>query len=167
MACSLSHSYPPFFCCSGTRQPSGHENRYGRPCELLCQYFSMSSLGDKLSLPSTMRPTIVASLRMHCLQAIFLSILEASSLACKRDLIMAEVYHRLWYILIIIPTLQCAVNLRERRQSFVSAVSGHIMATVLGEFSLSNRAFGIRRDNCWKTLRMQTTSSSIQSRIAS
>ena len=94
-------------------------------------YSSMPSLGVKRSLPLIMRPTIVASLRMHCLLAIFLSILEASSLACERDLIMAEVYHKLWYILTIISTLQCVVNLREQKQSFVSAVSGHLMAGAL------------------------------------
>ena len=97
----------------------------------------------------------------------------------ERDLIMAEVYRRLWYILIIIPTLQYVVNLREQRQFFVSVVSGHIMpgaltglssnwsaqkiveaviqnlmvllAVVLGGFSPSN---GNRRDNCKTRLRL-------------
>ena len=72
--------------------------------------------------------------------------------------------------------MQYAVNLREQRQFFVSMVSGHIMAGALtglslnwsaqkivkavtqnwmmllaavpGGFSLSNRTFGNRRDNC-------------------
>ena len=146
-------------------------------------------------MPLIMRPTTVALLRMHCLLAIFLSILEASSLTCERDLITVEVYHKLWYTLIIIPTLQYVANLREQRQSFVSVVSGHIMAgalmglssnwsvqkiaeaviqnwmvllaAALGEFSLSNRTFRNRRDNC-KRLRLQTTSlSCTQSSIVS
>ena len=120
-----------FFCCSGTKQPSGHENRYGRPCESLCQYSSMPFLGVKLSSPSIMHPTTVALLQMHCLLAIFLSTLEASSLACERDLITAEVYHNLWYTLIIIPTLQYGVNLREQRQFSISAAPGHTMAGAL------------------------------------
>ena len=94
-------------------------------------YSSMPSLGVKRSLPLIMRPTIVASLQMHCLLAIFLSILEVCGLACERSLIMAEVYRKLWYILRIIPTLQCVVNLRDQRQSFVSVVSGHLMAGAL------------------------------------
>ena len=68
---------------------------------------------------------------MHCLLAIFLSIPEASSLACERNLITAEVYHKLWYTLVIIPTLQCAANLREQRQFFVTVVSGHKIAGAL------------------------------------
>ena len=85
-----------FFCCSGTKQLSRHENRYGRPCESLCQYSNMPPLGVKLSLPSITHPTTVAFLQMHCLLAIYLSALEASSIACERDLITAEVYHKLW-----------------------------------------------------------------------
>ena len=54
------------------------------------------------------------------------------SLASERDLIMAEVYRRLWCALIVVPALQYAVNLREQRQFFVSAVSGHITASALG-----------------------------------
>ena len=68
---------------------------------------------------------------MHCLLVIFLSILEASNLACERDLIMAEDSHKLWYILRIIPTLLCVVNLREQKQSFVSVVSGHLKVGAL------------------------------------
>ena len=180
----------------GTKQPSGHGNRYGRPCESLCQYSSMPSLGVKLSSPSIKHPTTVVLLWMNCLLAIFFSILEASSLACERDLITAEVYHKLWYTLIIVPTLQYVVNLREQRQFFVSAVSGHtiagalmgsssnwsaqktveaviqnwmvLLAAVLGGFSLSNGASGNRRDNCKRRLRLQITSlSSTRSSIAS
>ena len=133
MACSPSRSHPLFFFfyCSRTKQPPKHENRYGRPCESLCRYFSMPSPGVKLSPPSIMRPTTVASLWMHCLLAISLSTPEASSLACERDLITAEVYHMLWYTLIVILTLQYVVNLRDQRQFFVSAVSSLTIAGAL------------------------------------
>ena len=63
--------------------------------------------------------------------AIFLATPEASSLACDKDWIKAEVYRKLWYTLTIIPTLQYAVNLREQRQFFVNAVSGHTIAGAL------------------------------------
>ena len=63
--------------------------------------------------------------------AIFLSTLEASSLVCEMDMITVEVYHKLWYTLIIVPTLQYAVNLREQRQFFVNAASGHTIAGAL------------------------------------
>ena len=119
-----------FFCCSGTKQPSRHVNRYGRPYELLYQYSSMPSLGIMFSSPSIIRPTTVALLQMNCLLAIFLNP-GGSSLACERDLIMAEVYRKLWHTLIIILTLQYAVNLREQRQFFVSAVSDHTTAGAL------------------------------------
>ena len=185
-----------FFCCSGTKQPSGYENRYGRPCESLCQYSSMPSLGVKLSSPSIMHPTTVALIQMHCLLAIFLSTLEARSLACERDLITAEVYHKLWYTLTIILTLQYAVNQREQRQFYVSAVSGLtiagalmgsssnwsaqkiveaviqnwvvLLAAVLSGFSLSNGTSRNRRDNCKRRWRLQITSLfSARSSIAS
>ena len=86
----------------------------------------------------------------------------------------------------IIPTLQYAVNLREQRQFFVSAVSSHtttsalmdsssnwsaqkiveaviqnwmvLLAAVLGGFSLGNETSETRRDNCKRRLRPQITS---------
>ena len=196
MAHSLSYSHPLFFsCCSGTKQPFGYMYRYGKPCESLCRYSSMPSPGVRLSLPSIMRPTTVALLQMHCLLAIFLSTPEASSLACERDSIMADVYHKLWYTLVIVQTLLYVANLREQRQFFVSVVSGHTMAgalmgsssnwsaqktaeavtqnwmvllaAVLGGFSLSNRTSGNRRVNCKRRLRPPIILSSTRSSIAS
>ena len=185
-----------FFFLSTAELSSLHKNRYGRPCESQCQYSSMPFLDVKLSLPSIMRPITAALLQMHCLLAIFLLILEASSLACERDLIMGEVCHKLWYTLVITHTLQYVANPREQRQFFMNVVSGHAMAgalmgsslnwsarkvaegavqnwivllaAVLGGFSLSNGTFGNRRDNYKRRLRLQITSlSSTRSFIAS